>query len=279
MNIFKEAAALHQHLQTQREKGLTIGFVPTMGALHPGHLSLIRRSKAENNITICSIFVNPTQFNNHSDFQHYPKTIEKDLEQLLTERCDVLFLPSVAEVYPAGHQKKHYDLGELEHLLEGSFRPGHFQGVCEVVDRLLHIVAPNTMYLGQKDYQQCMVIRRLLQITGRSLPELRIGDTLREADGLAMSSRNLRLSPADRAKATALYQALQQIRQKLQAEPLQQLQQETAQTLEKQGFEVDYVAICNADTLHPASTITEPKVALVAASLNGIRLIDNLPLN
>lgn len=279
MIIYKEAAALHSHLQQQQASGKKIGFVPTMGALHPGHLSLIRRSKAENDLTICSIFVNPTQFNNPSDFQHYPITIDRDLELLLSEGCDLLFLPSVAEVYPAGHKKKHYDLGELEHLLEGRFRPGHFQGVCEVVDRLLQIVSPQVLYLGQKDYQQCMVVRRLLEVTGRELPVLRVTETLREADGLAMSSRNLRLDAADRAKAPALFRSLQHIKDKMGSAHPQQLQQQATDCLEQQGFEVDYVAICNAATLHPALNAGEPAVALLAATLNGVRLIDNLPLN
>lgn len=279
MILLKEAAALHEHLQKERAAGKKIGFVPTMGALHAGHISLIRKSKSEADLTVCSIFVNPTQFNNPADFEKYPITIEKDLELLLMESCDVLFLPSVAEIYPPTYQKKHYDLGEIEGLLEGAFRPGHFQGVCQVVDRLFEIIEPNLVYFGQKDYQQCMVVRRLIELTGRKNMEMRIGNTLREEDGLAMSSRNLRLNPTERDKAPILYQTLAFIKEKQYEVPLPQLAQQATRQLEQQGFAVDYVAICNAQTLHPAQTPAEPKVALLAATLNGVRLIDNLPLN
>jgi pantoate--beta-alanine ligase len=279
MILFKEAIALQQHLQQQRSAGKTLGFVPTMGALHDGHLSLIRQSVAGNDLTVCSIFVNPTQFNNAADFQHYPKTIEQDLEQLLAAGCDVLFLPPVQEIYPPHYQKQQYDLGVIETLLEGAFRPGHFQGVCQVMDRLLQLVEPHRLYMGQKDYQQCMVVRRLLEITGRTTPLLVIADTLREADGLAMSSRNLRLRPEDRAKAPELFQALRFIQDHVHQESLPHLEAEATRQLEQQGFAVDYVAIRNAQTLQPAQNGSEPKVALLAAAINGIRLIDNLPLN
>lgn len=279
MILFKEAAALHLHLQQQRSAGKTLGFVPTMGALHQGHLSLIRQSVAGNDLTVCSIFVNPTQFNNAADFQHYPKTIEQDMEQLLQGGCDVLFLPSVSEIYPAGYQAKHYELGVIETLLEGAFRPGHFQGVCQVIDRLLKLVEPHRLYMGQKDYQQCMVVSRLLELTGRAAPQLIIANTLREADGLAMSSRNLRLSAEDRTRATELFKALRYIQDHVQAEPAGELETAATRQLEAQGFAVDYVAIRNAQTLQPAQNGAEPKVALVAAAVNGIRLIDNLPLN
>ena len=149
------------------EKGKTIGFVPTMGALHAGHISLIKASKNENPITVCSIFVNPTQFNDPKDFEKYPVTIEKDIDMLKEAGCDVLFLPSVEEMYPEGIvTENHYDLGYLETILEGKFRPGHFQGVCMVMQRLLKIVSRIDLYLGQKDYQQCMVIKRLIELMG-----------------------------------------------------------------------------------------------------------------
>src|SRR6476620_9509378 len=154
MILFKKAAQLSGYLRKQKTNGLSIGFVPTMGALHSGHLSLIAASKKEQSITVCSIFVNPTQFNNPDDFKHYPVRIEEDIEQLLKSDCDILFLPSAEEIYPVGYAAKHYDLGLLETILEGHYRPGHFQGVCQVVDRLLEIIEPTSLYLGQKDYQQ-----------------------------------------------------------------------------------------------------------------------------
>lgn len=279
MLLFKQAHQLQLHLQLLREQGKTIGFVPTMGALHAGHLSLLRRSLTENEVTVCSIFVNPTQFNNASDYQHYPITIEADMALLLNAGCDVLFLPPVQEVYPEGHTKQQYHLGTLETVLEGAYRPGHFQGVCEVVDRLLTLVEPHVLYLGQKDFQQCMVVRRLLEITGRAQTELRIGATLREADGLAMSSRNLRLTPTDRQQATAIYQCLQRVKQDLQKLSFAELEQRASAELDAQGFVVDYIAIRRCLDLQPAHGTEENLVVLAAATLNGIRLIDNLPLN
>ena len=162
MLIFKEAAELSSYLKNPK-----IGFVPTMGALHEGHISLVQRAKKENEVVVCSIFINPSQFNNADDFNKYPVTLEKDTEHLIEAQCDILFLPSVDEMYPSSHVKKTYPLGPIENLLEGKYRPGHFQGVCEVVDRLLEIVNPYQIYLGQKDYQQCMVIKKLIQILGK----------------------------------------------------------------------------------------------------------------
>ena len=164
MILFKKSTDLHNWVETQHKKGKIIVFVPTMGALHPGNISLIEDSKKANDFTVCSIFVNPTQFNDKKDFDLYPVTIEKDLAFLLGIETDVVFLPPVEEIYPAGEKKEHFDLGYLENILEGAYRPGHFQGVCMVVSRLLKIVRPDNFFLGQKDYQQCMVIKKLLEL-------------------------------------------------------------------------------------------------------------------
>jgi pantoate--beta-alanine ligase len=208
MILFKKASPLLQRLDQARKSGQRIGFVPTMGALHEGHLALLQACRKESDIVVCSIFVNPTQFNNPTDYQLYPNTIEKDIRLLVEAGCDVLFLPSKEEMYPAGFQARHYDLGELETILEGMYRPGHFQGVCQAVDRLLQIVKPHQIYFGQKDYQQCMVVKKLLTLTGRENILLKIIPTQRDAKGLALSSRNLRLAPEQREKALALYQTL-----------------------------------------------------------------------
>jgi pantoate--beta-alanine ligase len=280
MIIFKSADQLSAYLSGQRKSGESIGFVPTMGALHRGHLSLIDQSKKHNTVTVCSIFVNPTQFNNKEDFKHYPITIEKDVEQLLKSGCDALFLPTIEEIYPPNFQPRLYELGRLEHILEGFYRPGHFQGVCQVVDRLLSITNPNNIYIGQKDYQQCMVIRRLVELLGKSTQvRINIEPTLREADGLAMSSRNLRLTQDQRIQALAIYKELGLLKSQIHTEVIDQLKKEAAHHLEEAGFAVDYVEIANADTLEPASSKDEHLVALIAASLGNIRLIDNLSLN
>jgi len=277
MIIFKKAAALTEYLQKQKVYGRTIGFAPTMGALHQGHISLIERARSENDVTVCSIFVNPTQFNNADDLAHYPVTIEADIEKLLAAGCTALFLPPPAEVYPPGHIKKHYEIGYLETILEGLHRPGHFQGVCEVVDRLLDITVPDRLYLGQKDFQQCMVIRKLLELTGRDTVQLRISPTIREADGLAMSSRNMRLSPEQRQLATGISEVLSGIRRE-GGSPVADLEEKASRALAEKGFTVDYLEILDAETLE-APAEGRPLVALVAASLGPIRLIDNMLLN
>ncbi|RYZ58866.1 MAG: 4-phosphopantoate--beta-alanine ligase, partial [Chitinophagaceae bacterium] len=162
MILFKQAASLSHFIHQRQQEGKTVSIVPTMGALHSGHLSLLAKAGEETDLTVCSIFVNPTQFNNPDDLSKYPVTLEKDIEQLHRASCDVLFLPAVTEIYPDGYHARHYELGNLETVLEGFYRPGHFQGVCQVVDRLLEIVHPNRIYMGQKDYQQCQVVQRLL---------------------------------------------------------------------------------------------------------------------
>lgn len=260
-----------------------IGFVPTMGALHPGHLSLIEQSRKDNSITVCSIFVNPAQFNDPSDYQKYPITIEKDIRLLEQASCDLLFLPAVDEIYPSGFPADdRYELGNLETILEGQFRPGHFQGVCKVVKRLLEAVEPGHLYLGQKDYQQCMVITRLVDLMGeRDKIHIHISPTLREADGLAMSSRNMRLSPQEREMAPALFRSLQAIRRSIKKGDVDSLKGHAWQELSACGFRPDYIEIADAGTLEIVHQWDGNRkiVALVAAFLQEVRLIDNLVLN
>jgi pantoate--beta-alanine ligase len=280
MIIFKKTALLKNYLAGQRKKG-SIGVVPTMGALHEGHLLLVERSLRENQLTLCSIFINPTQFNDPQDFQKYPVSIESDVSMLEKRGCHVVFLPSVDEIYPQGSQEtKRYNLGELESVLEGKFRPGHFQGVCKVVDILVSITEPDQLYLGQKDYQQCMVIRKMLDLTGRATG-LVICETVREKDGLAMSSRNRRLPDADREKATGIFRSLLFAREHLSEGPLEQLKRQTMSMLEADGFKPDYFEFADARTLQILDHWNgkDPVVALVAAFLGEVRLIDNMILN
>ena len=251
MVLFKKVKDLQNYLELQRKNGKKLGFAPTMGALHKGHLSLIQSSKEDNDITACSIFVNPTQFNDPADFEKYPVTLEQDILLLESAGTDVLLLPSVAEMYPDGAAKtKHYELGYLEKILEGEYRPGHFQGVCMIVHRLLEIVKPDNLYIGQKDYQQCMVIKKLIELTGfDSLTTLNISPTLREPDGLAMSSRNMRLAKDERTKATGIIQTLLFVKDNLQKGDLTTLKKKATNELLEKGFKADYVEIANADTL------------------------------
>jgi pantoate--beta-alanine ligase len=281
MILFKKAAELQQHLITTTKSGLLTGFVPTMGALHEGHLSLISRSKREAGLTVCSIFVNPTQFNDPKDFEKYPATIEKDILLLEQAACDVLFLPAVSEIYPAGFPAGHYELGTLETMLEGQYRPGHFQGVCQVMHRLLSIVNPDILLMGQKDYQQCMVVQKLLTLTG-SNATLVISPTLREASGLAMSSRNMRLSEPDKEKAAAICRSLQWMKTNIHPGPTATLTSKAKEQVLAAGFEkIDYISICDATTLAIIDHWDGRTkiVALAAAFLNNVRLIDNLPFN
>jgi pantoate--beta-alanine ligase len=260
-----------------------IGFVPTMGALHAGHLSLVVEAKKENKIVVCSIFVNPTQFNDPEDFKKYPITLEKDILMFEEAGCDVLFIPSLQEIYPNGiDHLKHYELGFLETVLEGKFRPGHFQGVCQVMHRLFEIVLPNNLYLGQKDYQQCMAIKKLIELIGlNERVKVNICPTLREDDGLAMSSRNTRLVPDDRKKAPTISTALRYIKENLKAGDTKKIKDEAKKMLLQKGFRIDYIEIADADALELVENWDgkQKVVALAAAFLNQVRLIDNLVIN
>lgn len=194
-------------LRQSRSVGKRIGFVPTMGALHEGHSSLIKRSHSENDITVCSIFVNPTQFNNPNDLANYPRMENQDLSLLEMAGCDIAFIPSVKEIYPNGNQLLDIHFGELEQTMEGEFRPGHFRGVATVVNRLFSIVNPEKVYFGEKDFQQLAVIQMMVKMLNLKIKIIGC-PTLREHDGLAMSSRNLLLTPEQRNAAPLIYQAL-----------------------------------------------------------------------
>jgi pantoate--beta-alanine ligase len=280
MILFKKTTDLHKWLDAQHKKRNLIGFVPTMGALHPGHISLVEASKKRDDITVSSIFVNPTQFNDPKDFNKYPVTLEKDIDVLEGSGCDVLFFPTVVEMYPDGLiPKMHYDLGSLETVLEGKYRPGHFQGVCMVVHRLLEIVNPDRLYLGQKDYQQCMVIARLIELIGlKNKTEIIICPTFREEDGLAMSSRNMRLNEMERKKATTIYRCLCMIKENARHESPAELKTKAAFMLEEAGFKIDYVEIVDANNLSPVYDWDSKQkiVVLIAAVINEVRLIDNM---
>jgi pantoate--beta-alanine ligase len=282
MIIFKKAKDLQQHLDNCRKKNQSIGFVPTMGALHEGHISLLKISTRENQITICSVFVNPAQFNDPKDFEKYPSTLTQDIYKLESNGCDILFLPPVQEIYPEGITvRKHYDLGYLETILEGEFRPGHFQGVCMAVEKLLSIVLPDKLYLGQKDYQQCMIIGRLIELMGleKSI-QVRLCPIVREKDGLAMSSRNMRLNNEQRAKASALYETLIFLKENLNKGSLADLKKEAVLLLKQKGIKTDYVEIADAKTLKSVNEWDSRTniIGLVAAYINDVRLIDNMML-
>jgi pantoate--beta-alanine ligase len=291
MILFKNSGDLTRWLHQQKAFGNSIGFVPTLGALHEGHISLITISKRTTQVTVCSIFVNPTQFNDPKDFQKYPVTLEKDIALLEGAGADILFLPEVGEMYPDGTKNlETYDLGYLETILEGKYRPGHFQGVCQVMQRLLRLVKPDHLFMGQKDYQQCLVVQKLIDLIGWKIRFHRC-PIVREPDGLAMSSRNVRLNPEERQRSTAIYRALHYLSD---AKDITAALPNARKILEEAQFRIDYVAIADAKTLQPLEPAhKEPgspapgspapnsagAVALIAAFQGEVRLIDNMILD
>ena len=279
MIVLKQIEKINDFVGNLKKEGKTVGFVPTMGALHNGHISLIKKAKSENLITICSIYINPTQFNNKTDLQKYPVTIETDINQLEKAECDILFLPSTQEMYKYGEVNEYYNLGYLENILEGKFRPGHFQGVCVIVDKLLKAIEPTALYLGQKDYQQCMIINKMITDKKYNVV-LKICNTIREQDGLAMSSRNVRLNVTERRDALKIIETLKKIKSEVTTENIEQIKINAENYLTQNGYKVDYIEIADADTLETVKGWDGNKklVALVAAYLNEVRLIDNLIL-
>jgi pantoate--beta-alanine ligase len=282
MIIFHRSKDIQSYLHKKRKKGISIGFVPTMGALHKGHINLVQQAIEKNELAVCSIFINPTQFNNQSDFEKYPHTIQADIEQLQKAGCQVLFSPSIEEIYPIGtNVLKQYELGFLETVLEGKFRPGHFQGVCQVMDRLLSIISPTDLFMGSKDYQQCMVVQKLIELNGwQQQIQFHACHTFREEDGLAMSSRNLRLNKEQRSKAILLFKILEHLKKEIVPGSLSSIKQKAISLLTDHGFKVDYVEIADAKTL---SLVTEwdgkqQLIALIAAFIGEVRLIDNMIL-
>lgn len=278
MNIFTEIASLRHFLDEQKRKGKSVGFVPTMGALHQGHLSLIETARRANDLTVCSVFVNPTQFNNLNDLAVYPRTLATDSQMLEAVGCDVLFAPPDKEMYPALPQLK-FDFGNLERVLEGEFRPGHFNGVGVVVSKLFHIVQPSRAYFGQKDLQQCLIIKRLVKDLSFDL-ELIICPTMREIDGLAMSSRNRNLTPEQRIQAPFIYEQLQKAKTMLQAgNSVAETQAGIYQAFEENiHFKLEYFSVADVEMLAPIVALPQVQsIALcIAAFLGKTRLIDNV---
>jgi len=283
MIIFKKEQDLRAYLTEQSKQGRLIGFVPTMGALHAGHSSLLVKAKESGGLVVCSIFINPTQFNDKKDFEKYPIARDEDMALLIEAGCDVAFLPEVDDMYPLGFDKTStYDFGYLDTILEGAQRPGHFKGVGQIVARLLDMINPQYLYLGQKDYQQIMVIKKLLEHTGKSeVVQIVICPTVREADGLAMSSRNTRLTDPQRALAGVIYQCLVSIQTKKESGNFPMVQKQCLDLLKDKGFEPEYVQLADAENLDVLTDYDSNRsmVALVAAKIGEVRLIDNLILN
>jgi pantoate--beta-alanine ligase len=278
MLLFKEIRDLQRYLYGLHRAGYQIGFVPTMGALHEGHISLIQHSMQEADITVCSIFVNPTQFNNPSDLKHYPRTPEKDMDMLVQAGCHVLFMPEVEEIYPKNFDSNmHLNFGYLAKPMEGAHRPGHFEGVAMVVKRLLDIVRPDMLFMGQKDFQQLAIIREMLKILKMEV-KLVSCPTVRESDGLAMSSRNVRLTPEQRALAPIIYKTLKEAFAEFNLLPVSQIESIAMNKLSVPGIQPEYFEIVDGYTLMPIRQTEDSGmvVACTAVILGEVRLIDNL---
>lgn len=280
MLLFKTVTDLQSHILKLKRHGKLIGFVPTMGALHAGHLSLVEAAKKESDIIVCSIFVNPTQFNDTEDLIKYPRTIEQDTALLTQVGCDILFLPEVEEVYPKNLKTPNFDFGNLDTPMEGAFRPGHFDGVAQVVYRLLEIVKPNSLYMGQKDYQQWAIIQSMLQQLTSDIKLVRC-PIMREKDGLAMSSRNLRLSEKARLIAPNIHKVLQEAKKDIRTLSVSETKQNAIKALNSiPEFKLDYFEIADGNTLEEVTEKenSEIIVACTAVFLAKVRLIDNMIL-
>jgi pantoate--beta-alanine ligase len=274
---FTKKAQLQQYLQGLKAQGTVIGFVPTMGALHAGHLSLIKQAQQQCDVVVCSIFVNPTQFNDPKDLEIYPRPIRDDIAKLEQIGCDILFNPDVTEMY-ADNEKWHLDIGQLEGLLEGKFRPGHYQGVTQVVFKLFDIVKPDVAFFGQKDYQQVLVITKMIRLLNMPV-KLVMCPIERETDGLAMSSRNIHLTAADRLHALILSKTLNSVKANFDNNHIDKLIQSAEEAISNEpGVTLGYFEIADGDTLLPAHKDTTKIVALVAATVGKTRLIDNVVL-
>ena len=281
MQIFKEIAPLKAFLVEKRRLGQTVGFVPTMGALHEGHTSLIQASKKDHPVTVCSIFVNPAQFNNPADLEKYPRTPDKDIAMMEKVGCDALFFPNTSVMYESDSTIR-FDFGNLERVMEGKFRPGHFSGVALVVSKLFHIVEPDDAYFGQKDWQQFAIIRQLVHELKFNV-KLKSVPTLRESDGLAMSSRNMRLTSGQRQKATVLHKSLVQASDKLKNGSTTDEVRIHVQRMFENDPEVklEYFEIANSENLKLLNRVEDSGsvILCIAAFVGEVRLIDNMFLS
>lgn len=280
MKIFITKKEIKSYLSSLKEQNKSIGFVPTMGALHQGHLSLIKKAQQKNDLVVVSIFVNPTQFDKKEDLINYPKTIENDTKLLKSVSCDVLFLPSVKEIYADDISSKKFDFDGLEHQMEGKFREGHFDGVGTIVKTLFEIVKPNKAYFGQKDYQQLQIIKKMVK-KNRLKVKVKGCPIFREQDGLAMSSRNARLTDAQRKAAPFIYKTLKKVRKKFGTKNATIVTEWVENQFKKHPLlELEYFTIADKKTLEPIQKKESGKKyrAFIAVFAGKIRLIDNIQL-
>ena len=280
MKVFKTKKELKTYFKGYSSKNFTIGFVPTMGALHNGHLSLVKESVDNNEITVASIFVNPTQFNKREDLENYPRTLESDLTLLQSVSCDIAFIPSTEEIYSNTVSSNHFEFDGLEIQMEGKFREGHFNGVGTIVKKLFEIVTPTNAYFGEKDFQQLQIIRKMVQ--KNHLPVSVIGcPTFREKNGLAMSSRNQLLSEKEKEEGTIIYETLCEVKELINNKAIEKINSWVGEQFDKNPlFELEYFVIADEENLTPALTISPNKNyrAFIAVHADKVRLIDTMAL-
>ncbi len=279
MQIFKKKSTLIPCLSLLKEKNKQIGFVPTMGALHKGHQSLVEESIKNNDYTVVSIFVNPTQFNNADDLKKYPKTLKEDLQLLENIGCDIVFIPTVEEIYAQTVVSKSYSFDGIENQMEGKFRKGHFDGVATIVQTFFEIIQPDNAYFGEKDFQQLQVVKKLAE--KENIPVKVIGCPIyRENDGLAMSSRNIRLSKAQRNEAPFIYQTLKKVVDFAKTKSIKEMYEFVKNEFATTSLELEYFTIAEENTLAEVSEINFDKKtrAFIAVNIGKIRLIDNISL-
>lgn len=280
MEVYHHRREISQQIASLKKAGKSIGFVPTMGALHAGHISLVRHARQQNDITVVSLFVNPTQFNNKEDLVRYPRTIDTDLPLLEKEGCDFVFIPNEKEMYPEPDLRI-FSFGNLDKVMEGKFRPGHFNGVAQIVTKLFDTVTPDRAYFGQKDFQQLALIRKLASDC-RYPVEIVACPIVREADGLAMSSRNTRLSPEERQHAPLIFKTLMKAQETGTSVSPESLKKAVIDTINKDPFlQVEYFEIVDDKTLQPVKSWDSPgtKIGCIAVHAGKIRLIDNITFN
>lgn len=279
LQVAKTIKEVRHQLDKVMKKGHSVGFVPTMGALHEGHLTLIREARKENDFVVCSIFVNPIQFNNKSDLKKYPRNIEVDMNMLQNEKCDLLFFPSEDEMLIDTDQED-FDLGGLDQVMEGKFRPGHFQGVAFIVKRLFEIIEPHRAYFGLKDFQQLVIIHKMTK--DNNLPvEIVPCTTIREKDGLAMSSRNQLLSKTERKQAAMIYKVLKKVKIHSGFYTIKEIKQYVESKLgNSKNVKLEYIEIVDMFTLKPLKAWTQSNnvIACIAVQVGNVRLIDNIIL-
>ena len=280
MQVFYDKDSFSKYIDLQKEQNNTIGFAPTMGALHAGHISLYEEANKDNDVVISSIFVNPTQFNNPDDLEKYPRTVENDIEKLKNSKLvDAVYIPKVKDIYPNGLERKHYDFGGIENEMEGAARPGHFDGVGTVVEELFRQVRPDNAYFGEKDFQQLKIIEKLVDILnlGIKIHGVKIH---RENNGLAMSSRNMRLSEAEKEASSVIYQTLKKVDDWFRVITIPEIKIRVEEIFDRDDMVLEYFLIANEDTLKEADFFSEDKNyrAFIVVNVEQVRLIDNMHL-